>query len=276
MPGKKDSIVGQTKHLKVEGHAVDNRVVWFLDAKMIPVLSVQSLRTVVLSFSRSYSSTLTVPNTVPKIDPSLHLAVIRDDRQCQQLLDFVYEETYPRESVRKVMAIGQGAFSLIDTIPTFLNQGVSIMLTDVETEQVIGCAINRIVTVGKPDIHLASHQTGRKAVISFIKRLQNGNEIFHQRHLKTGMEMFYVGVKEPFSRRGLASYLAQQSTILASENKLDFIQSFPTNRETSNLFESLEFETINEINLVDHFVDGAPAFPQAGPGDVGRFVVKML
>jgi hypothetical protein len=132
------------------------------------------------------------------------------------------------------------------------------------------------VTAGKPNNHLASHQPGRKAVLTFIKRLQNGNGIFHQHHLKTGMEIFYVGVKEQFCSRGLARYLVHQSTILACENKLDFIQSFPINRETSNLFESLEFETINEINLADHFVDGAPAFPQAGSSDVGRFVVKLL
>ena len=240
--------------------------------KMFP-FRVQYFRTLFSSFSRCY----TVPSAEYKIDASLHLEVARDDRQHQQLFDFVYEETFPRESVRKVMGIGHGVFSLIDKIPTFLNQEVSLMITDTKSNKVIGCAINRVVTAGKPENLLNSYNPGVKAVTTFLKRLKKNHNNFHQQHMKNGIEIFYLGVKEQYCRQGLARYLAQKSTILACKKELDFIQSFSFCSESSKLFESLNFETYNEIYLADHLIEGTPAFPQARPKvDYGRFVVKML
>ena len=88
---------------------------------------------------------------------------------------------------------------------------------------------------------------------------------------------YYLGVKEEFGRRGIARKLTEETIQLSRQRNVDFVQSFPTSPGTLHLFEQFGFETLSEMKLVDHFLDGQPGFPFAeSPDDFARYVVKKL
>ena len=88
---------------------------------------------------------------------------------------------------------------------------------------------------------------------------------------------YYLGVKEEFGRRGIARRLTEETIRLSRQRNADFVQSFPTSPGTLHLFEQLGFETLSEMKLVDHFLDGQPGFPFAqSADDFARYVAKIL
>ena len=113
--------------------------------------------------------------------------------------------------------------------------------------------------------------------MTYLKRLQVDHDVFEQHQFKKGLDIYYLGVKEDYVRRGIARRLTEKTIALSRERQLDFIQSFPTSPGTLHLFHQLGFETLSQMKLVDHFFDdGQPAFPLAEPDDFARFVVKTL
>jgi predicted GNAT family acetyltransferase len=199
---------------------------------------------------------------------------ILNDKRHQQVIDFMFDNSYPRTSERKPTAIGQGIFSLIEEVPYFLNERVSLIAIDSSSDRVIGVAINSIRNTEY--FERPSPNIGVRAYRSLFKKLQVDSNIVEKRKEKQGLDLVYLGVNEGFEGRGLARNLAEQSIQVARQRQLDFIQSVTYCSETLKLFESLKFETLKKYKLMDHWIDGVKAFPNAGPDDFVYFELKML
>jgi ribosomal protein S18 acetylase RimI-like enzyme len=201
---------------------------------------------------------------------------ILNDMRHQQVIDFIFNNSYPRSSERKPTAIGQGILSLIDEVPYLLDERVSLMALDSRNDRVIGVAINSNSSLNTESLDRPSPNIGVKAYRSCLKQLQMDSNIVEKRKEKQGLDLVYLGVKECFERRGIARNLAEQSIQLAQQRKLHYIQSITFCPDTWNIFKSLEFETLKKYKLMDHWIEGVKAFPNAGPDDFVYLEMKML
>lgn len=226
-------------------------------------------------FRRSlYNAISANPKTLVTKD-FFKVETILNETRHQQVIDFMFDNSYPRTSERKPTAMGQGVFSLIEEVPCLLNERVSLMAIDSSNDRVIGVAVNSILNQVKSFDH-PSPNIGVKAYRSCLKKLQVDSNVVEKRKEKQGLDLVYLGVKEGFEGSGLARNLAEQSIQLARQKQLDFIQSITYCPETLNLFKSLKFETLKKYKLMDHWIDGVKAFPNAGPDDFVYFELKML
>ena len=206
------------------------------------------------------------------------LEVVKDSSRFQQIIDYLYSEFYPRERLSFTAGLTRGTyFNLVGVITEYLKQGVSLVLTDPSNgDEIIGIAVNCIATekdtFDYPDII----ERGQRAVVAIIQQLENAFDPFDGTGKRRGLEMYYLGVKESYSKRGLARRLAEETLRVARENGLDFVHSTPSSPATIHLFEKMGFETKSEIKLVDFSLDGAPAFPLAKSDEFARYVVKFL
>ncbi len=208
---------------------------------------------------------------------SFQIETVLDAKRHQQVVNFMHDNSYPRNSERKLCAQGHGVINLIEEVSESLNQGVSSIAIDTRlNDRVAGVAVNNILTKFQPIVNRASPYMSVKAFRTCLQKLQVENNIFEKMKVKRGMNLIYLGVKERFERQGLARSLAEHSIQLAQQRQLDFIQSITFSSEALNLFKQLDFETLTSFKLTDHWVDGAPAFPNAGPDDFVYFVFKML
>ena len=199
---------------------------------------------------------------------------IVDQGRHQQVIDFIYSDFYPRERLQYVAGLTASTyFNLVDEIVGYLNQGVSLVAVDTCTDQLVGIAVNCILT----EMDAYDHPTtipGQRAILTYLQRLQCGHNLFDR--FRKGLEIYYLGVGQQFCLRGWARKLSEQTIEIARQHGADFVQSFPTSPGTLHLFDSLGFDTLAEMKLIDHIVDGAPGFPLALPSDFARYVVKTL
>ena len=236
-----------------------------------------AIKTCIIHSALCHDIAVTI-NTDVSTSDSFKIETILDSKRHQQVVNFMHDNFYPRNSERKPNAQGNGMFSLIEEIPESLNQGVSLLAIDTNlNNQVAGVAVNNILTRFQPIIDRPSPYIGVNAYRTCLRKLQVESNVFENKNVKRGMNLAYLGVKERFERRGLAQNLTEHSIQLAQHLKLDFIQSITFCQKTLNLFEKLQFETVTSFKLIDHWIsDGIPAFPNAGPDDIVYFVFKAL
>lgn len=227
-------------------------------------------------FRRSFCNGISANVKLPVTNDFFKVETILNGMRHQQVIDFIFNNSYPRTSERKPTAIGQGVLSLIDEVPYLLDERVSLMAIDSRNDRVIGVAINSNTSLNIESLDRPSSNIGVKAYRSCLKKLQLDANIVEKRKEKQGLDLVYLGVKECFERRGIARNLAEQSIQLAQQRQLDFIQSITFCPETLNIFKSLEFETLKKYKLMDHWIDGMKAFPNAGPDDFVYLELKML
>lgn len=204
---------------------------------------------------------------------------VLDVKRHQEVIDFIHENSYPRSSERKPLAIGHGALtSLFEQLPDFLHQGISLIATDPRKNrknQIIGVAINHVL-IPSYSFERASHDIGVKAFRACLQQIQSSNNIFETKNVNHGLNIFYLGVRERFEEYELARILAENSIRLARQLKMDFIQSITFNEETFEILKRLEFDELKSSKLFEYKIDGAKAFPNAGTSDVVRFLFKHL
>lgn len=195
----------------------------------------------------------------------------------EKIITFIEDNFYPRESERKPIGIGHGAYSLVEEVPRLLNQGISVIAFDTTKDRIIGIAVNHVITA---DLDLLFTQpttnVGVKAFRNCMKKIQDEGNTFKNKKVKRGINMFYVGVKEQLQRSGLPQQLVEHSVELARIQKFDFVQSITFSPELFRLFSRLEFEKVTSISLINQRVNGAQAFPNAGPDDHLYYVYKRL
>ena len=143
-----------------------------------------------------------IPKTLVAKD-FFKVETILNDTRHQQVIDFIFDNSYPRTRERKPPAIGQGVLNLIEEVPCLLNERVSLMAIDSSNDRVIGVAINSMLNVKSFD--RPSTNIGVKAYRSCFKELQLDSNIVEKRKEKQGLDLVYLGVKESFERRGLAT-----------------------------------------------------------------------
>lgn len=204
-----------------------------------------------------------------------------EKRDYEEILEFIYEDFLPRE----LLSIVSGNVNYInqsvrdDRFMHWLLDGVSLVAVDVEDQTLAGIAVNFIV---KKEDHEGNHlftQVSRplSAVLKFIEKLEEGQNIFEELNVTKGMDLRFLGVKEKYSGKGIATKLTKQTLELAKDCNLKFVQSIPTSPATLHLFEKLGFETRSELKCQEFYMDdGLPAFPHASSTDRSRYVVKIL
>jgi ribosomal protein S18 acetylase RimI-like enzyme len=202
------------------------------------------------------------------------------------ILEFIYEDFLPRELLSivsgNVSNINQSARD--DRFLHWLLDEVSLVAVDTEDQTLAGIAVNFVT---KKEDHEeendnSTHQVTQvsrplNGVLKFIEKLEEGQNLFEELNTTRGMDLRFLGVKEKYSGRGIASQLTEQTLELARNCSLKFVQSIPTSPATLHLFEKLGFETRSELKCQGFFLDdGLPAFPHASSSDKSRYVVKIL
>lgn len=203
---------------------------------------------------------------------------IVEENRYQDVIDFIYSDFYPRERLQSAAGLSPGTyFNLVAEIMDYMKQGITLIATDPATNnQVIGIAVNTILLEMDAYDSPTTHR-GQRAIMTYLQELQVGHDLFQQFQYEKGVEIYYLGVKEEFGRRGIARRLTEETIRLSRQRNADFVQSFPTSPGTLHLFEQLGFETLSEMKLVDHFLDGQPGFPFAqSADDFARYVAKIL
>ena len=205
-----------------------------------------------------------------------------EESDYQAILEFIYEDFLPRELLSivsgNVSNINQSARD--DRFMHWLLDGVSLIAVDTEDQTLAGIAVNFVT---KKEDHEGgncnSSQIPRplSAVLKFIEKLEEGHNIFEELNTTRGMDLRFLGVKEKYSGKGIASKLTEHTLELAKDCGLKFVQSIPTSPATLHLFEKLGFETRSELKCQEFYMDdGLPAFPHASSSDKSRYVVKIL
>merc|ERR1712071_515013 len=160
--------------------------------------------------------------------------IVKEDRY-QHVIDFVYADFYPRERLQSAAGLSAGTyFNLVDELIDYMKKDVTLIAIDPATDRVIGIALNTIITEMEtfalpPGVE---EVRGQVAIMTYLKRLQVDHDVFEQHQFKKGLDIYYLGVKEDYVRRGIARRLTEKTIALSRERQLDFIQSFPTSPGT--------------------------------------------
>lgn len=165
-----------------------------------------------------------------------------------------------------------------DRFIPWLLDGVSLIAVDKEDGTLAGVAVNFVVRKDHHEVAGNDKVPERlKALLQFIEKLEEGHNLFNELNTDKGLDLRFLGVKEKYSRQGIARKLTEESLEIAKKQKLKFVQSIPTSPATLHLFESLGFKTRSEKRCIDsHTEDGKPSFPYADPEDIARYVVKIF
>ena len=169
-------------------------------------------------------------------------------------------------------------------LPKLLKQGVSIKILD-PNKNIVGVAVNQIIESeferNNQWLPLLGEQLWLANTCLCFKRLQENCDCYKKQddaeyRFRGPMNIFYLAVNERHRGIGLGRSLIGKSVELAREDKRRYINSFSSGDALLHLFDQLEFKTVNEFQLSDHYVGGVQLFPNAGPSDVLRAVVKDL
>lgn len=232
-----------------------------------------------------------VPNNTSNLQENLFTTERipeQDWEQHQLVMQFIRDSFYPPESLRKVSIFNSSkVFNWMNftVLPNLLKQGVSIKIHD-HNNNVIGVAVNQIIESESERNNQWMPLFGKKMWMAntclCLKRPQENCDCHEKKddaaeyRFRGPMNIFYLAVHERHRGIGLGRSLIGKSVELAREDKRRYINSFSSGDALLHLFDQLEFETVNELQLSEYYVDGVQLFPNAGPSDVLRAVVKDL
>lgn len=207
--------------------------------------------------------------------------MIRKAQECdtEGYLDLFFTDFLPRERV--IAACGESTVTEDEKLREETRarlrkwEGVQVLVTVNKSDNaVVGYAFN--IYVDKNEVS-HRHKPRESVIFDFLQKMEEDQNVFANLTNKCGLELCMLTVQEAHCGKGIARKLVEATVELAKEKKLSFVEAVPTSPATLHLFESLGFQTITEMRLLDYLLDdGKPAFPLASPTDSARYVVKLL
>ncbi|XP_046650337.1 uncharacterized protein LOC124341323 isoform X1 [Daphnia pulicaria] len=197
----------------------------------------------------------------------------------QEFIDFIYREFFPREPLALASGLaGKTNPKTIETFVQWMGQGVSLVAIDPESDRIVAGALNCFVNKAQDlfDVDYSCMEEEDRCIWKFLDQLEIGYDIFEQLKVDRGMELVFLCVQATHTGQGLARRLTEETIAVAHRIGMPFIKTNPSTPVTCHLFESLGFETISEMKLVDFLLDNKPAFSHAQPDDITRLCVKQM
>lgn len=149
----------------------------------------------------------------------------------QEFIEFIYREFFPREPL--ALASGLAAKSNPKTVDTFvqwMHQGVSLVITDPETNRIIAGALNCLLKKSDLlfDVDYSCMEEEDKCIWMFLDHLEVGYNVFEELKVDSGMELVFLCVNESHTGQGLARRLTEETIAMARLRGIPFIKSNPS------------------------------------------------
>lgn len=205
-------------------------------------------------------------------------SVTLNRKRYEHATDILHRNSFPAEDVRKPFAVGLNFLDVCgEILPCCFEESASRICYDAQIDQPIGVIINRL---GKgKDLWLPSFSIvypGAKAISTSLRVLGQQITKFHPDDATSGLQILYLGVLEAHRGKGVGRRLVSETLDFARDSGAGFVQTYTTSLEVESLFHGLGFETLGKLRLMDHFVDGSLAFPNATGGDELSYMAKFL
>ena len=207
------------------------------------------------------------------------IEIVQEERY-EEFVDFIYREFFPRERLAIASGLDRKPYlGLRHKYLQWLADGVSLVAIDRQTDRIVGAVFNLVlerwsVPLSPSDYDDMSPEN--RNIWTFLDLLEKDYNIFDNVSGQRGLELLFLCVQQSHCGLGLARQLTERTIQLATTSRMSFIKSNPSTAATCHLFESLGFQTIRQMAMVDYVIDAGAAFPHALPQDVARFVVKLL
>lgn len=197
----------------------------------------------------------------------------------QEFIQFIYREFFPREPLALASGLaGKTNPKTIETFIEWMKQGVSLVVIDSQSNQIVAgaltCFLNKSEVLFDNDYSCMEEEDS--SIWRFLDYLETGYDVFQQFQVDRGMELVFLCVHQAYTGQGLARRLTEETIATARRLEIPFIKSNPSTPVTCHLFESLGFETINEMKLVDYQVEGKSVFRNAKSDDITRLCIKKI
>nr|CAH0113729.1 unnamed protein product [Daphnia galeata] len=198
----------------------------------------------------------------------------------QEFIQFIYREFFPREPLALASGLaGKTNPKTIETFIQWMRQGVSLVVVDPESNQIVAGALNCFVNKSQVlfDVDSSCMEDEDRCIWKFLDYLEIGYDVFEQLQVDRGMELVFLCVQSTHAGQGLARRLTEETIATAHRIGMPFIKTNPSTPVTCHLFESLGFETVSEMKLVDYVLENKqPVFHHAKPDDIARLCVKKI
>jgi hypothetical protein len=223
----------------------------------------------------------------------------------QEFIQFIYREFFPREPLALASGLaGKTNPKTIETFIQWMRQGVSLVVVDPESNQIVAGALNCFVNKSQVlfDVDSSCMEDEDRCIWKFLDYLEIGYDVFEQLQVDRGMELVFLCVQSTHAGQGLARRLTEETIATAHRIGMPFIKTNPStpgmytlnsiknmysltkyckwmdfSLVTCHLFESLGFETVSEMKLVDYVLENKqPVFHHAKPDDIARLCVRKI
>lgn len=149
----------------------------------------------------------------------------------QEFIEFIYREFFPREPLALASGLaGKTNPKTIETFIQWMNQGISLVVIDPESNQIVAGALNCYLNQSEVlfDVDYSCLEKEDRCIWKFLDHLEIGYNLFEKLQVDTGMELVFLCVRQSHTGRGLARQLTEETIASAHRLGMPFIKSNPT------------------------------------------------
>lgn len=164
------------------------------------------------------------------MDSCLNIEPLSENRH-QEFIEFIYQDFFPRE----ILALASGLArktnpKTVETFTEWLLQGVSLVVIDPESNQIVAGALNCLLKKSEIlfDDDYSCMEKEDRCIWKFLDELETGYNVFDQLKVDCGLELVFLCVKEKYTGQGLARRLTEETIALANRLDMPFIKTNPS------------------------------------------------
>lgn len=206
---------------------------------------------------------------------------LQSDSRTDELVDFLLEQFFPDETIRKSLDIDMG-----DHYREMLKKrycaNLSLLLISDETGKIIGCRTMEITSAKEieEELRTLSQLPDKKVetALTFLHHKDHEMDVFRHFNVDVAFHFLNLGIHRDYRQKGLASKMMQAALLFIERSGLEHpcITGDATSNASQKVYEKFDFEVLHKFVYEDYKVNGEVVIKNTGQNKSCIIFVKQL